>query len=261
MKNLKLYIAKFAFGFQILAFGSCQSFDENPLEIQSQIDASKGTAVLSLFEEIDMIALAMIQHESVNNRAMTLTVEDFCQETSLIKNINEKSITADFGDGCDSSKGVKRAGSIKVISSDNFWSKGSVTQIVLDSFYIDGVKVTGIRTLTNKGFDQDNRNLNFESVMRRGEVTWPMESALYTEYVHDRTISLPTGKSGFTFSLVGKTELTDQNGNSLLAEIVKPMVFQESCILHGTPTASSGSLAIIRRQAETLVVNFSAKCA
>ncbi|HSI75902.1 MAG TPA: hypothetical protein VK957_08400 [Lunatimonas sp.] len=230
------------------------------MEVTSQIDVSKGAEVLSLFEEIDLIALTMIQHESVNNRSMTLTVEDFCQETSLIKNTNEKSVTADFGDGCVSSKGVKRAGSIKVISSDNFWSKGSVTQIVMDSFYIDGVKVSGIRTLTNKGFDQGNRKLNFESVMHRGEVTWPMESALFTEYFHDRTISLPTGKSGFAFSLVGKTELTDQNGNSLLAEIVKPMVFQESCIQHGIPTASSGSLAIIRRQSETMVLNFNAIC-
>lgn len=260
MKKLKLYIAKIAFGVQILAFGSCQSFDENPVEIQVQIDASKATAVLSLFEEIDLTALALIQHESVNNRTMTLTVEDFCKETSIVKNTKEKSVTADFGSGCVSSKGVKREGSIKVISLDNFWTKGSVTKIIMDSFYIDGVKISGTRSLINKGFDSNNRQLNFESVMHRGEVTWPMEQTLFTDYLHDRTISLPTGKSGFTFSLIGKTEIMDQKGNSLLAEIVKPMIFQESCMHHGTPTPSSGSLAIIRKKSETLVVDFNTVC-
>ncbi len=260
MNHLKLTIAKIVFGIQIFAFGSCQSLDEKPVEMPGLIEANKGVAVLSVFEEIDMIALAMIQHESGNDRKMTLTVDGFCQETIIIKNTKEKSVTADFGDGCVSSKGVKREGYIKVISLDNFWSKGSVTKIIMDSLYIDGVKVSGTRTLTNKGFDQVNRQLNFEAVMHRGIVTWPTEQPLFTEYRHDRTISFPTGKSGFSFSLIGKTEIKDKKGNSLLAEIVQPMIFQESCMNHGTPTPSSGSLAIIRSQSETLVVNFNAAC-
>jgi len=260
VKNLKLNIAYFAFGVQLLAVGACQSLEEKPMEIAGQIDAAKGSAVLSLFEEVDMIALSLIQHESINGRMMTLTVGDFCKETSIVKNPKEKSVTATFGDGCVSPKGVKRVGSIKVINPDNFWSKGSVTKVIMDSFYIDGVKISGTRTLTNKGFDQSNRQLSFESVMHRGEVKWPTEQALVTDYQHDRLITLPTGKSGFTFSLVGKTEIRDINGNSLLAEIVEPMIFQESCMEYGISTPSAGSLAIIRRQSETVVVNFKGAC-
>lgn len=260
MNNIKLYIAYFAFGIQILVFGSCQSLDEKPLEIHGLIDAAKGTAVLSLFEEIDLIALALIQHESVNDRLLSLTVDDFCKETQLIKNEKEKSVTADFGDGCMSSKGVKREGVIKVINSTNFWSKGNVTQIILDGFYIDGVKVSGIRSLTNNGFDLVNRQFNFESVMHNGFVTWPSEEPLLTEYLHDRTIYLPTKDSGFTFSLMGKTEIKDQKGNSLLAEIIKPMVFREDCMVHGIPSASSGSLAIKRGHSDTVLVNFNNLC-
>lgn len=260
VKNIKLYIAYFASGIQILTFGSCQSLAENPMEISGQIDAVKGTTLISLFEEIDMIAMALIQHESVNSRMMTLSVDDFCKDTSITKNIKEKSVTATFGDECVSSKDVKRVGSITVINPDNFWSKGSETKLILDSFYIDGIKVSGTRTLTNNGFDESNRQLNFKSVMLRGEVTWPMEQVLITEYVHDKLIALPTGKLGFTFSLIGKTKIRDQKGNSLLAEIVEPMIFRESCMKYGTPTPSSGSLAIIRSQLETLVVNFNAAC-
>lgn len=260
MKNIKLNIVYFAFGIQILAFGSCLSLGENPMEIPGQIDAVKGTELISLFEEIDMIAMALIQHESINGRVMTLSVDDFCKDTSIIKNIKEKSVTATFGDGCVSSKGVKRVGSIKVINPDNFWSKGSETKLIMDSFYIDGIKVSGTRTLTNNGFDQSNRQLNFRSVMPLGEVTWPMEKALITEYVHDKLIVLPTGKSGFMCSLIGKTKIRNQKGNSLLAEIVEPMIFKESCMKYGTPVPSSGSLAIIRSQLETLVVNFNAAC-
>lgn len=260
MRNLKFNIVYFVFLVQIIVFGSCQSLDENTIEIHGQIDAAKGSEVISLFEEIDWIALTLLQYESAHDRTMTLTVEGFCQETAIIKNIRENSVTVDFGNGCVTSKGVKRAGSIKVISSDNFWSQGSITQIIMNSFFIDGVKVSGSRTLTNKGFDQSNRHLIFETIMRRGEVTWPMEQTLVTDYMHDRMISLPTGKSGFTCSLIGKTEIRDHKGNSLLAEIVKPMVFLQSCMNHGQPIASSGSLAIIRSQTETLLVNFDTEC-
>jgi hypothetical protein len=261
MRILKLYIAIFVFGVQILAFPSCQSLDERPMETSGMIEAGKGTAVLSLFEEIDLIALALIQHESINNRTLTLTVEGFCQETLITKNTKEKSVTADFGNGCISAKGVKREGILKVFSNGNFWSNGSVTQIIMDGFFIDGVKVSGVRTLTNNGFDQVNHVLNFKSVMHGGEVTWPMESQpLITEYLHERTISLPTAKEGFTFSLMGKTEITDKKGNSLVLEIVKPVIFQESCMRYGTPTPSSGSLTISRSKSETLLVNFSAAC-
>lgn len=260
MNNIKLYIANFAFGIQILAFGSCQSLDEKPMELHGPIDVAKGTAVLSLFEEIDLIALALIQHESVNDRLLSLTVDDFCKETQLIKNEKEKSVTADFGIGCISPKGVKREGVIKVINYPSFWSKGNVTQIILDGFYIDGIKVSGIRSLTNKGFDQVNRQFNFESVMNKGIVAWPSEEPLVTEYLHDRTIYLPTINSGFTFSLIGKTEIKDQKGNSLLAEIIRPMIFREDCMSHGIPSASSGRLAIKRVHSETVLVNFNDLC-
>lgn len=230
------------------------------MEISNLIEADKGTSVLSIFEEIDLIVLTIIQHESETNRLLTLAVEDFCQETEVIKNKKERSVTVDFGDGCVSSKGVKREGIIKVINSSNFWTKGNLTQIILDSFYIDGVKISGTRLLTNRGFNEANRQFNFETVMNRGVVTWPLEEPLVTEYYHDRTIYLPPTESGIKFSLIGKTEIKDNYGNSLLAEIVEPMIFREDCMYKGIPFPSTGSLAIKRSQSETVIVNFNNKC-
>jgi len=260
MINLKLYIANIALGAILIAFCSCEISEEVHMNSPELIDASKGTSVLSLFEEIDMIVLALVQYESINGKLLTLSTGDFCQETIVSKNAKENSVTADFGVGCLSTKGVKRAGIIKIINGDTFWANGNVTQVILSDFYIDGVKISGKRILTNKGVDQANRLLNFEAIMDRGMVTWPSEEPLYTDYQHDRAIYFPSANKGFSFSLVGQTEIKDLKGNSLRAEIVDPMVFNTDCMVYGMPSPSSGSLAIKRGKSETVMVNFNQKC-
>jgi hypothetical protein len=234
--------------------------DENPIGSPELIDAGKGAAVLSVFEEIDIIALALIQHEAFNNRQLTLAVEDFCKETLLFKNTKDKSISADFGEGCISSKGVRREGVIKVVNSNNFWSNGNETQIILDNFYIDGVKVSGTRILTNRGYVHNSRQLKLESVMNRVMVMWPSEEALSIACLHNKTINLPTVESGFIFSVTGKSEMKDRKGTSLVAEIVKPMVFKQDCTHQGLPSPTSGSMEIKRSQSEAIVVNFNEAC-
>lgn len=260
---MKIYQTYFRTGmvfFLWVFLASCQTSEGDFVSQPDMIPAERGTEVLSIFEEIDLIALSLVQQEVANGRRIQPTLEHYGDKVLISTNPNENSVTVDFGAGSESDRGVKFSGVYKMFHPLNFWAKGSVSHIELEGFYVDGVQITGVRTLNNVGFEVSNKTLSFEATMEKGTVTWPGEEPIEVNYHHRRNLEVASVSAKLRFHLTGRTELRDKYGRRLVAEVVKPMVFQETCMVYGKPDPSSGSLMISRGDSEKMIKDFYRNC-
>lgn len=230
------------------------------VSLPDMISAERGTEALSIFEEIDLIALSLVQQEVTNGRSIKRALEQYGDKITISRSTDGNSVTVDFGESSESERGVKFRGVFKMYHPLNFWAKGSVSHIELEDFYVDGVRVTGIRTLSNVGFEVSNKMLTMEATMEMGTVTWPGEESIEVDYRHRRNLEVASVSTKLRFHLTGRTELRDKYGRRLVAEVVKPMVFQETCMVYGKPDPSSGSLMISRGDSEKMIKDFYRNC-
>ncbi|MCC5937407.1 MAG: hypothetical protein JJU34_09005 [Lunatimonas sp.] len=260
MKDIQIYFSTGLVLFSFFLLASCQTIEGEFPSQPDMIPAERGTEMLSIFEEIDLIALSLVQQEVTNGRSIKSALEHYGDKVTISRSPGDNSVTVDFGAGSESDRGVKFRGIYKMYHPLNFWAKGSVTQIELDGFFVDGVQVSGVRTLSNVGFEVSNKTLTFEANMEKGTVTWPGEESIEVNYHHRRNLEVASVSAKLRFHLTGKTELKDKYGRRLIAEVVKPMVFQETCMVYGKPDPSSGSLLISRGDSEKIVKDFYRDC-
>lgn len=81
-------------------------------------------------------------------------------------------ITIDFGSGCTDSRNNVRAGKIMVTYAGKRYSPGSTRTVTLEGYSINGVKVEGVRNVTNIAGSTDE-SPKFRIEVIGGKATWP----------------------------------------------------------------------------------------
>jgi len=81
-------------------------------------------------------------------------------------------ITVDFGTGCTDAKGNERKGKMIITYTGRRYSVGSTRVISFDGYYINGVKIEGVRNVTNIAGSTDE-NPKFKIEVIGGKATWP----------------------------------------------------------------------------------------
>lgn len=71
-----------------------------------------------------------------------------------------KTITIDFGDGCETKRGRLKKGKVIIVQSDKMLTVGSTRTITFDGFSVHGAAIEGERTVVNIGENTDG-NLVF----------------------------------------------------------------------------------------------------
>lgn len=149
-------------GMLALAIG-CRD-EEDRLTVQDTVDISEEASVDSYYQDVDDMAgvtLNTSTDDQYSGRiAATITVQDSRFKCSGIvvtitpsaastKTTPQGVITVDFGTGCTDAAGNVRAG--KLIFTYNGWrfQPGSTVVATTDNYSINGIKLTGTRTLTN----------------------------------------------------------------------------------------------------------------
>jgi len=83
-----------------------------------------------------------------------------------------RTITIDFGDGCETFHGRIKSGKIIIRVSAPIHKAGSVRTVSFEDYYINDHHIEGSKTLTNKGFNEDG-NMNWDVILRGGKITFP----------------------------------------------------------------------------------------
>ncbi len=164
-----------------------------------------------------------------------------------------RTITIDFGEGCEGPNGRIRKGKIVVNQSDAIWVEGAVRTATFEDFFVDDAQMEGVRTIINEGSDAEG-NLTFSRTVVDGKITFPNgkfitweSSYLLTQTTGGQT---PNILSDNVFEVTGNASGTNRNGHDFTATIDEPLLKNKLC-----PWVSSGLITLIVED-KTLTLNY-----
>lgn len=164
-----------------------------------------------------------------------------------------RTITIDFGGGCEGPNGRIRKGKIIVTQSDAIWVEGSVRTATFDDFFIDDAQLEGVRTIVNEGADA-NGNLTFSRTVVDGKITFPNGTSTTWESNYQLTQTeggqTPLILSDNVFEVTGSANGVNRNGQAFTATIDEPLVKNKLC-----PWVSEG-LITLTIDSKTLSLNY-----
>jgi len=143
-----------------------------------------------------------------------------------------RTVTIDFGDGCEGPHGRIRKGQIVVTLTDNMINEGAVRTATFVDFYIDDAHIEGTRTLTNLGYD-DNGNITLSRVVAGGHITLPNGN----EASWESDVVMTQIEGGDTpllfidnvFEITGTASGVNRKGKAYSIQIVEPLVKKKIC--------------------------------
>ena len=153
-----------------------------------------------------------------------------------------RTVTIDFGDGCEGPYGRSRKGKIAVEITDNILNANASRTASFDDFYIDEIKIEGARTWTNLGYD-DEGNISLSRTVVDGKIIYPNgESA---EWESDGVITQTEGgNTPFNFldnifEITGTASGVNREGQAFTANIDEALIKDKIC-----PWIVSGVLSL-----------------
>ncbi|MGF1637710.1 MAG: hypothetical protein ACFCUU_11605 [Cyclobacteriaceae bacterium] len=157
--------------FLCIALLSCEQSETNPDNIGDQeLQSSEGEiAIAAIFEDVDDVAY----YSALEDEGSRVSEDDDnpIRCAARIVNVSEKTIVVDFGEGCIDKWGKHRMGKIILRFSDRKFVPGAVHTITFEDYYVDSVKVEGLRT--KKNISRDKNEFKFEVTLEDGKLTWP----------------------------------------------------------------------------------------
>ncbi|GAB4237175.1 MAG: hypothetical protein Tsb0034_12200 [Ekhidna sp.] len=162
---------------------SCSDNEESATNLLDVIDLEAEAALESNFEDLDVIVDAGLETVSSNGRVEEDEILDCAVKTHDKDN---KTLTIDFGDGCEGNDGRVRAGKVIITYSDHRLIPGASRTITLDGFSVDGVAVEGTRSIENISASLDDHP-TFSVSLIGGKMTFEDETFATRETEHTRT--------------------------------------------------------------------------
>jgi hypothetical protein len=170
MKHVKKILSLAVAGLFIIT--SCQEEQQNPnaLTPEEEANATSESAVESTFEDVDDISYESFFYLEEGGR-IAVSDDSPIKCATRTHDKENKTITIDFGDGCEDPFGTVRSGKIIITYTDRIFVPGAVVTINFENYYCDGKKIEGTRTRTNIS-ETENDFLRFNITLENGKITW-----------------------------------------------------------------------------------------
>ena len=209
---------------------SCQDQSENPNQLSDDVivNAENEASAESTFEDVDDISYESMFYYDDNARiAVSEESPIFCATRTHDK--EAKTITLDFGDGCEDMFGRVRSGKIIITYTDRIYMPGSVITTTFDNFYCDGMKVKGTRIRTNIS-ESINDYLRFRIELIDGKVTWD-DNTFATRVANWEVTRIRTSNPINDERIrTGSASGMRRNGNEYTVTITNAIVWKRGCL-------------------------------
>ena len=151
---------------------SCQDDSENPNQLTDTevANAASEVSIEAAFEDVDDISYESFFYLEEGGR-IAVSDDSPIKCATRTHDKENKTITIDYGDGCEGPFGRVRSGKIIIKYTDRMYIPGSVVTITFDNYYCDGNKIEGTRTRTNIS-ESENDFLRFRITLENGKITW-----------------------------------------------------------------------------------------
>ena len=165
-KNLYTYLAVACLA-TLTFVASCKKTEEiSTIDTDTVIESVQGDETISdTFSELFLITSQDVSlfETPVSNGTSVLTTESTNSSTWIVPNttcrtvtvnptgnVFPKTVTIDYGTGCDEGGKLKK-GKIIAVFSGRFKQAGTTINITFDNFYINGDKIEGTKSIVNNG--------------------------------------------------------------------------------------------------------------
>jgi hypothetical protein len=220
MKKLSLFLALFATTSLLII--SCKKDANTDLIAASTEDLAVSHDDL---EQIDADADQIIDERGGSGNCPTLT---WANAVGTFPN----TLTIDFGTACTRPDGRVVSGSIIVDQSAEMSVTGAVRVISFSDFFVDDVKIEGVRTRTNNGLNtsgQPSHTVVADQIKRIfTDGTSIVHSGSHT-FTMVQGYATPDIRLDNAFEITGSGTLTGRQGNEFTCTITEPLLKKYTC--------------------------------
>jgi len=209
---------------------SCQEENENPNQLtDAEIAiAENETAVESAFEDLDDIAYESLFYADAGGRiAVNEDSPLACAERT--HDIENKTITIDFGDGCEGPHGRVRSGKIIITYTDRMFVPGAVISMTFEDYYSDDRKIEGTRTRTNIS-ESENDFLRFRIELENGKITWEDGTFATRDALWEVSRIRTPNPINDERIRTGSANGLNREGLTYMVTITNPIVWKRGCL-------------------------------
>ncbi|WP_436517246.1 hypothetical protein [Ekhidna sp. To15] len=222
MKKL-LFITAIAFATFLT---SCNNDDEvSGGDLVESLDLDSEATLESNYEDIDVIVEAGLE---TINAAGRVNRDDVLDCATITHDEEAKTVTIDYGDGCEGPGGRTRAGIIRISYSDHRLIPGAFRTATFDGFSVDGVLVEGTRTIENISESLDD-DPTFGITLTGGKLTFEDETEATRESERVRTWFRANNPLQDEVGVDGSANGTRRDGVSYTVEIISRIIYKRAC--------------------------------
>ncbi|WPR75168.1 hypothetical protein [Algoriphagus sp. NG3] len=230
---------------------SCD-FNDDPSEPNYTIVEEDAEASI-VFEDLDNLTLKVLSNSGLSARtAVDIPTGSICESAVITIDEESKKITVDFGEGCTNSNGVTRKGIINLTYTAHLLFPGAKIITTFDGYEVDGKKVEGTRTITNKEVDIETNAITLEVTIQNGKVTWADGSSVTVSSEQLRKINLGT-QGNYEVSITGSASGTSRSGLDYTSSVTEALIYTRSCLETGVSTPLSGIVSFQFNEIEASV--------
>lgn len=254
----------------ILSFQSCTKNNSSKSGLTSDVNLSSNlTAAVAVVAstQLNKASTADIQSLSVTNfdsikrhhgpdylgmsgNMMKFNIPHIssCATVTVSGSTFPKTITIDYGSGCNNGRGPKMTGKILITMSDTLITAGSIKTITYQNVTVDSMKIEYTGTIKNLGKNVNGNwvissNYTQKTTGRNGDVV--VET--YSDSIEWVSGFTTADKSDDVFYKTGSGSLTVNDVIKFNRTITKPLLYDSSCdyIKSGTIVLTKGTDTIV----------------
>ncbi len=241
-------------GIVIMTFmiSGCDKQDETDIDATGEFSETFDNEVVDgYFEDTDDIVFEMNDGTNFTNGRISRDDNAISRCAEVTHDTDNKTITVDFGEGCEGPGGKIRSGKIIITYTDRKNVAGSIWVYTLEDFTVNGIELEGTKTITN--ITEEEGNSTFHKVLENGKATWPDESFATREMDKTFTWIKSEDPADSEFHVDGSANGTSKNGGSYEMEILETLIFKRACRRAGVHVAIAGIKSVVRGDDEATI--------
>ncbi|RED97484.1 hypothetical protein [Marinoscillum furvescens] len=234
-----------------IGFYACES-DQEATASLSVDEVAAEAAVATDYEDVDQVVEEGMNFFTSGGRVLNKRIIDCA---TVERDTVNKTITIDFGDGCEGPHGRVRKGKVLIEYNERRRVPGAYRIVTFDEFFIDSVQVEGTRTLTNTTNAEEADTYAFEVKLEGGKLTYPDGTTYTRTATKTRTIYVGGTRDEHYTSVSGSASGVQRNGESYSMEVLDPIIFKRGCRAGRVFIPVSGQKEIISGE-QTILVDY-----
>ncbi|MGK7390662.1 MAG: hypothetical protein ACNS60_09930 [Candidatus Cyclobacteriaceae bacterium M2_1C_046] len=213
-----------------IVLSSCDTEEISLVEEQATV--SDEAMIESAFEEIDDMTFAGL---SENGGRIEGDGRFSCATITTATD----TIFIDFGTGCEGPNGRIRAGKVIISRTAPFWQKNAVITTAFEDFSIDGNQITGVRSITNLGLNENDNHV-FKVTLTDGNIIFTDGTEITRDSEFTRTWVRGANVLLDELHVNGSASGVTREGKSYSMTVMESLVYKVACRVEGFPIAVQG---------------------